>query len=253
MLSLVDITLHMLDLTDDRSREIIANINQPELSVKLLKHLYSARTDRKQFIKSLRLNLADEMYLKINLPKERKDDLWSRLHYCGSSITESTFENITLKGSIKSNHKLLSDDYYSLEFLQHFEQLWKADKALRKIEWTLLCIGYFTHHRNLLFKLDRDMVELILNDKTKLIDIIVTDIFNADIAEVLLNKIKRDIPDHSKELEKWYKLDSNHCLIILADTYDNTYDGYNNKLLMERFITRIKSVSHLTSEFKNLI
>ncbi len=253
MLSLVDITLHILDLTDDRSREIIGNINQTELSVKLLNQLYSARTDRKRFINSLSLNLADEMYLKINLPKEREDDLWSRLHYSGSSITECMFENITVKGTLKSNHKLLSNDYYSLEFLQHFEQLWKADKALRKIEWKLLCTGYFTHHRDLLFKLDRDIIELILSDKTKLIDIVVTDIFNSDIAEVLLNKLKRDMPDHSKEIEKWYKLDSNHCLIILADTYDNTYDGYNSKLLMERFTTRIKSVRHLTSEFKNLI
>jgi hypothetical protein len=252
MLSLADVTLSILDLTDTKSKDIINGLDQIMLSDKLIKHRYNARTNRKHLIKSLNLKIEDEMYLTIKLPKNQ-EDLWSMLRYCGSGITQSMFSDIKIQGSIASNHKLLLEKY-SLEFLERFEFLWKADKALRKIEWKLLRIGSFPQREDIINKLDIDKIDLISLRRTTLIDIIINvNAVISDVGKILLNKIKRDVSGRAKDFEKWHKLDEYYFTIILADKYDNKDDGYNIESILDLFITRIKSVKHLTLEFESLL
>ena len=237
ILSSTDVTLNILGLSDNSSKNIINNISVPVLCNKLIKHHCGARVDRKRLIKSFHLTDEDQMRLSIKLSPD-KDDLWSKLKYCGSTITQDMFYNVNMKGNKKSNHKLLTDTY-SQEFIDLFEKLWANDKILRHIEWGLLRIGSF-NRPDLLFV---DLPQNINN----LIDLWSSNILNEEMGKSLLFKCKNmEIYD---ELRRWYKLDTSHCVIILADTYDSIIDEFNETLLTERFTNRIKSVRHLTIKF----
>ena len=243
MLSAVDVVLNILDLSDEISRNIIMGINNTLLCDKLFNHRYAARTSRKLLIKSLGFNISNEIYLTIRLSKN-KEGLWNQLKYCGSSICQNMFDNITIYGKHKSNHKLLTE-CYSREFIDLFEKLWKADKALKKLEWKLLRIGSI--NTEFFLNLDNNTIETIMDDKTSLIDIVLLKLFNKNIGLVLISKI------NDKNIDKWYELDSENCLMILVSIYDSEHDYFNNDTLTKRFINRIKSVKELTDEFSSLI
>lgn len=243
MLSAVDVVLDILDLSDEISRNIIMGIDNTLLCDKLFNHRCASRTSRKVLIKSLDLNTSNEIYLTIRLSKD-KEGLWNKLKYCGSSICQNMFDNITIYGKHKSNHKLLTERY-SKEFIELFEKLWKADKALKKLEWKFLRIGSI--NTEFLLNLDNNTIEIIMDEKTTLIDIVLLNLFNKNIGPVLISKI------NDKNIDKWYELDSENCLMILASIYNSDHDYFDNDILTKRFINRIKSVKELTGEFSSLL
>jgi len=253
-LSPTDITMNILGLTDKESRKIIDRIPITMVCDMLCKHHYGARADRKRLIKSFKLNPEDELSLKIRLPKIT-EDLWNNLRSCGSGITRDMFgSDNDIHGTMKNNHKLLLSDRYSEEFIEMFEDLWKADKKLRFIEWKLLRIGSIPSvvRKNILFNLINDDGEHNNNKGTDLINLLNKgDELSEQISKALLHKIL--IRTHNKYLEKWYKLDPFHCGLILAETYDSITDDFDITLLESRFKNRVKSSRVLTIELGSVL
>ena len=141
---------------------------------------------------------------------------------------------------------------------------YERQKAVKKIEVKLGC-KLNNKYRNYLKKqLSVDEIDIILEPGFRLSHIIKnflyisSEFYNCfkltlfDKIELSTNnKCKRREPCtlSLKNIKKWYKYDSEHCLVILCYSIDNKNKSYNFCKLKSRYKSRIKSSRKLTHKF----
>ena len=247
----------------EKYREILDNVPTSLLCSKLAKQRFRICFDRKKLIKSLQLKGAKENTLIMFLPNSGYD-LWDRLRFCGSGITQTMFEGMLIHGDIQSKNKILPD-LYTQDFLDLFEYLWERDGALRRLELDLLQIGRIYNRDKLIFSLSDDIINVIIDTETKLISVIgrdrsrvnqsESDLLTYSIGKSLVYKAKNDLsvsPDLCKQLKQWIKLDPTLGTTILITSIRSDFT-YDTVILKERFINRIRSNKKLTGKFNDLV
>ena len=249
--SLVDSILFILGLVPSNTNfeEIKENINDiplSKISSVLLNHHFQSSQNRDQLIKKLVDETQDMIFSEI----KDSDDLWERLQYCGSGLSKKLFNNIKIDGTHRPTFKILKNSTYSKKFLKNFENLWKRDKALRRLEWKLLKIGRLYNRDKIILHMTEETTEHILKPDTNLIDVISIEdeILTHSIGKALIYKAKHD-PNIKHKIYKlfikWLDLDPIHCVVILGNSLRKSGE-YSSAKLLERFQTRIKSDKTLT-------